>query len=116
MGMKTIIAGGREYLFQAQDIEKLNELKDAITEVVSGCARGADTEGEKWADKNNIPVKKFPANWDKWGKSAGYRRNEEMAKYADAVILFPGGKGTGHMHDIAKRLGLQIYDFRGTDD
>jgi hypothetical protein len=116
MAVKTIIAGGREYLFKAQDIQKLDELKHTITEVVSGCARGADTEGEKWAGKNNIPVKKFPANWNKYGKSAGYRRNEEMAKYADAVILFPGGKGTGHMYDIAKRLGLQIYDFRTTND
>ena len=110
--MKTIIAGGRDYSFGPRDIERLDQLKGQITEVVSGCARGADTQGEEWARKNNIEVRRFPAEWDKFGKSAGYRRNEQMAKYAEAVVLFPGGKGTNHMCDIAKRMDLVIHDFR----
>ena len=76
--------------------------------------KGAILLGEVWAKKNKVPVKKFPADWEKFGKSAGYRRNQQMAEYADAVILFPGGKGTNHMYDIAKRMGLIIYDFRET--
>lgn len=112
--MKTIIAGGRDYHLTETDFNKLDQLKDKVSEVVSGCARGVDTAGETWAEKNNIPVKKFPADWNKYGKSAGYRRNQQMAEYADAVILFPGGKGTNHMYDIAKRMGLIIYDFRET--
>ncbi len=36
-----------------------------------------------------------------------------MAQYADSVILFPGGKGTNHMYDIAVRTNLIIYDYRG---
>lgn len=112
--MKIIIAGGRDYHLNENDFSKLDQLKDTISEVVSGCARGVDTAGEMWAKKNNIPVKKFPADWEKFGKSAGYRRNQQMAEYADAVVLFPGGKGTGHMYDIAKRMELVIYDFRET--
>jgi hypothetical protein len=111
--MKTIIAGGRDYHLTDEDFHKLDQLKGTISEVVSGCARGVDTTGEIWANKNNIPVKKLPADWNKYGKSAGYKRNQQMAEYADAVILFPGGKGTNHMYDIAKRKGLDIYDFRG---
>jgi predicted Rossmann-fold nucleotide-binding protein len=112
--LKTIIAGGRDYHLTDEDFKKLDQLGGTISEVVSGCARGVDTAGEVWAKKNNIPVKKFPADWEKFGKSAGYRRNQQMAKYADAVVLFPGGKGTGHMYDIAKRMELIIYDFRET--
>lgn len=107
--MKTIIAGSRDF----DDYELIKEtlLKyNDITEIVSGCARGADLLGEKFALEYNIPIKKFPAEWDKYGKSAGYRRNEQMAMYADALVAFWDGKsrGTKHMIDFAKQLGLKV--------
>ena len=37
--------------------------------------------------------------------------NEEMAKYADACILFPGGKGTQHMKDIATASGMRVITY-----
>ena len=51
----------------------------------------------------------MPADWNKHGKSAGYRRNEEMAKVADACICFWDGvsKGTMHMINLAKEYGLE---------
>jgi len=56
------------------------------------------------------PVAKFPADWNKFKKSAGYKRNVEMAENADALIAFYDGKskGTGHMIDIAKEKNLLI--------
>lgn len=112
--MRLIIAGGRRYHLTVEDHIKLNNLllTIEINEVVSGCATGVDQDSIKWAEKNNIIVKKFPANWDELGKQAGYLRNLIMAKYADAVVLFPGGKGTNHMYDIAKKHELVIYDYR----
>jgi len=44
--------------------------------------------GESYAKENNYKLTIFPANWDKFGKRAGYLRNEEMSDYADAVIAF----------------------------
>lgn len=110
--MRTIIAGGRNYFLTPSDIEKLNSLKSEITEVVSGAATGADAGGEKWAHQNNIPVTLFKANWKLFGKSAGHRRNRQMAEYAEAVILFPGGTGTENMFHQAQTCGLKIYDWR----
>lgn len=110
--MKTIIAGGRDYIFSEADINRLDNIIEQITEVVSGCARGADTCGEKWAESHGIPVKKFPADWDRFGKSAGHRRNQQMAEYAQAVVLFPGGFGTADMAKRAKRMKLLVFDFR----
>jgi predicted Rossmann-fold nucleotide-binding protein len=112
--MKTIIAGGRNYIFSPSDICILNRLliQQHITEVVSGAAKGADTCGENWAIKHGIPVKQFPANWDKYGKSAGYRRNKQMAEYAEAAILFPGGAGTDSMFELAEKYKLRIFDYR----
>ena len=83
-------------------------------EIVSGCARGADSLGEKYATEKNYKLHKFPADWDRFGKSAGYRRNQEMAEFADMVIAFWDGKsvGTKHMIDISKSKNkpCQIID------
>jgi hypothetical protein len=79
--------------------------------VVSGTARGVDTLGERWANENNIKVSLWPAQWDIYGKSAGYRRNEQMSNNSDMLIALWDGssKGTKHMIDIAKRKGLIVY-------
>lgn len=109
--MKTIIAGGRGYLFTQKDIEWLDQIhaKHKITEVVSGGAFGADSCGEAWATVNAIPVKVFQADWETHGKAAGPIRNQQMAEYADACILFPGGKGTESMRQLALKHELAIY-------
>jgi len=78
------------------------------TEVVSGCARGADTFGETIAKKLKLPIVKYPAYWNKFGKSAGYKRNVQMADNAEALIAFEGGKGTAMMIDIATKKGLKV--------
>ena len=113
--MKLIIAGGRDYELTREDRGWLDDLwvMEGVDEVVSGGAKGADASGEAWAVAREIPVKVFPANWDKHGKAAGPIRNEEMAAYADAVALFPGGRGTESMYQEAKKAGIEIYDFRG---
>ncbi len=86
----------------------------AMTEIVSGGARGADTLGEKFAEQYGSSVKSFPADWDKHGKSAGYIRNEAMAEYANVLIAFWDGesRGTKHMIDLALKHGLDIHVFQ----
>lgn len=81
------------------------------TVVLCGGARGADQFGKEVAIDLGIMVRMFPAKWDHYGKSAGYRRNEEMAANADACVLFPGGKGTKHMHDLAVKYHLNIIKY-----
>lgn len=110
--MRTIIAGSRTI----SDLRLLEDvIKDSgfiITEVLCGGARGVDDLGRKWAGNGNlIPVKMFPANWEKYGKCAGIIRNIEMAKNADALIALWDGqsRGTQHMITVAKRRNLQIH-------
>ena len=82
---------------------------------VCGKAKGADTLGEKFALKYGINIKYFPADWNKYGKSAGYKRNVEMAEYAkeDNGILVAfwdrKSKGTKHMIETAKHAGLKVF-------
>jgi len=108
--MKTIIAGGRDYYLTKEDFEFLKNLQ--ITEVISGGAYGADKGGEIFAEQNKIPLKIFPANWAEYGKAAGHIRNEQMAKYGEQVVLFPGGKGTENMFKNAQKYKLKIVDQR----
>ena len=109
--MKLIIAGGRDYKLDRRDFDRLDDLQ-GVTEVVSGGARGVDSSGECWARNRLIPIKMFPADWDLHGKQAGFLRNTEMAEYADALAIFPGGKGSAHMLREAQRCKLRIFDFR----
>jgi|Laugrespbdmm15dd_1035085.scaffolds.fasta_scaffold00442_14 hypothetical protein len=112
---KIIIAGGRDfnnYQFFLNNIWPLLKGSNQI-EIVSGCANGADKIGEKFAESFGLPISRFPANWSKYGKSAGPIRNLEMAKYADELIAFWDGKssGTKNMIDTATKLGLKINIF-----
>lgn len=118
--MRIIVAGGRtfndypllkktldEYIFGGNDPD---DLVFDLVEIVSGTANGADKLGEKYAIENIFNIKRFPADWDKYQKRAGYIRNEEMAKYANACVCFWDGesKGTKHMIDLAKNYGLDL--------
>jgi hypothetical protein len=121
--MKLIVAGSRTFdNYKLLDISitdfivHLTKEPFHQLEIISGTAKGADHLGEIFAKKNHLKCSRFPANWDKYGKSAGYKRNEEMAKYADACICFWDGisRGTNHMINIAieHELDLKIIRFR----
>jgi len=108
--MKVIVAGGRNFEPKSEHKKWLKETikKLNATEIVCGMAKGADFFGYEVAKEMYIPVKEFPAKWALFGKGAGYLRNEDMAQYADACILFPGGKGTAIMEILAARYKLTI--------
>lgn len=116
---KIIIAGGRDFMDYNLLKEKTNKIlqEKKVTHkivIISGCARGADTLGLRYASENAFDVEEYPADWDKYGKKAGYVRNVEMAENADALIAFWDGKskGTKHMIDIATERNLPIRVIR----
>lgn len=112
--MKVIICGGRDYTDRTTGFAALDEFHAVvnITHVIQGGARGADTIGKLWAIANDIPFTEVPADWERWGKSAGYRRNVEMADMKpDMVLAFPGGIGTQHMVNIAMLNGIAVFEY-----
>lgn len=116
--MKTIVAGSRTII----DIKHVTvavglaeEVANiTITEVVSGTAQGVDQLGELLATARGVPIKRFPAQWGRYGRGAGYRRNAQMAHYADALIAIWDGqsRGTKHMIDLAFDADLKVYIHR----
>lgn len=112
--LKLIVAGSRtftDYTFLRDYLDRLliNVRKDSEIEIVSGHARGADSLGERYAQERGYALKIFPAEWDTYGKLAGFRRNTQMAEYADALVAFHDGesRGTKHMIETMRSIKPQ---------
>lgn len=80
--------------------------------IISGMAKGADTCAVNWAVINWCHVDEYRAEWDKYGKRAGYIRNQQMLDEGkpDLVVAFPGGRGTAMMVDIARKAGVEVRE------
>lgn len=109
--LRTIIAGSRDRV-KYSDICRAVELCGWVpTVVISGKARGADEFGERYAREHSIPIEEYPADWEQFGKSAGPRRNAQMAEVAEALIAVWDGesRGTKNMIETARAKGLRVY-------
>lgn len=110
--MKLIIAGSRTISLTPDTIADIltHFGVDEITEVVSGTAGGMDKAGEAFASSYDLPVKRFPADWDKLGKAAGHIRNAAMAKHGDSLLLIWDGSSRGSANMKKEMLGKPIYE------
>ena len=108
--MRVLVCGGRDYTSLSRVCIELDKLDPKPTLLISGHARGADQIAEQWAKENKIPTRLFPADWDKYGKRAGYLRNVKMLEEGnpDLVVAFPGGKGTNMMIAIAESADIPV--------
>ena len=121
--MRLIIAGSRTF----NDFDRLKAVADQVIEenagqdmddgevtIISGGARGADKLGERYANMNLFDLEIYPAKWDVYGRSAGYRRNEQMARIATHLIACWDGqsRGTKHMIDLAHQNFLKVTILR----
>jgi predicted Rossmann fold nucleotide-binding protein DprA/Smf involved in DNA uptake len=115
---KLIVAGGRDYdnygelsYFLALFCHNRYIVPQDLV-VISGTARGADSLGALWAREHGAELIEMPADWDQYGKSAGYKRNEQMAEAGTHLMAFwdRKSKGTKHMIDIARNKGLTVLE------
>lgn len=87
------------------------------TVVVSGGARGVDRAAEQAARSLGRAVDVLPAEWQRHGRSAGYRRNEQLVASVDGLVAFWDGasRGTAHSIRLARQRGiwLRVYGPRG---
>jgi hypothetical protein len=111
--MKLAVIGSRsfnDYNMLKEKLDKLNSRKK-IRMIVSGGAAGADCLAEQWAGENDVEVKVFFPDWEKYGKPAGFIRNKQIIDSADAVIAFWDGqsRGTQHSINLAKARGIPVH-------
>lgn len=110
--IKRIIVAGCRYYEDYDEAKAYIEMciknirKKYTLIFLSGGCRGADMLGERYAKENGFSIERYPADWQKYGKSAGPKRNLQMAKACDYVICFWDGKshGTASIISYAKML------------
>ncbi len=126
--MRLLVCGGRTYGYMLDkqgykrpDPKVLRYIHDCLSPyaklddpltLIQGGAKGADEFAKKWALANNIEVEEYKANWDKYGRSAGFKRNAEMLSKGkpDLVMAFPGGPGTSMMIKLAKSKQVDVIE------
>ena len=115
MDYRVIIAGCRDFDDYALLKERCNDylcekMETLNVIIVSGHASGADALGERFAEEHGLQCEIHPADWGKYGRSAGPIRNAEMAEVSDALIAFWDGQnpGTRSMIELARKKGLQV--------
>lgn len=126
--MIAVVTGGRTF----RDREMVREVLKWVDGqggwlLVTGGATGLDILAfDVWTGEFGRPAIKVPAEWRRFGKSAGHRRNRIMLEglwhpnpfvtgdgtfhypSADILIAFPGGRGTANCVQQAEQLGVPI--------
>jgi hypothetical protein len=91
-----------------------------VAEVVAGGARGADSIGAMWARERGYVLTVINADWDRHGKSAGFKRNLEMLDLEpDLVVAFvdkplASSRGTAHTVETARARSIPTRVFRSS--
>jgi hypothetical protein len=107
-------AGSRTFTDYQMLCQVLAPDRHRIAQVITGGARGADQLGYRWAWKHAIRHQLFRAEWERFGKSAGMRRNHQMAQAGDVLVACWDGQspGTAHMIQCMSALGKPVVVVR----
>lgn len=118
-GVKIAIVGSREFadLKQVRQYVEVLAWEAPVDEprpiIVTGGAKGVDRAAEAAAGDCKLETIVYPADWARYGKSAGYRRNHRIVQEVDHVVAFWDGtsKGTKHTIDLAlaNRVSLEVF-------
>lgn len=112
--MIVLVCGGRDFsdkglVFSTMD-RVLAKHADGLM-VLHGSAKGADLLAEEWCKSRQVMYVGVPAQWDKYGKSAGPKRNRIMRDVWEpkACIAFKGGDGTRGMIGLMEEVGVKAW-------
>ena len=104
--MKLAIIGSRN--ITNIDIEKY--IPVGVTEIVSGGAKGVDSIAREYAVCHSIKMTEFLPQYERYGRAAPLKRNEQIVDYADAVLVFWDGssKGTEYTINLFRQLNKKV--------
>lgn len=114
VALRVVITGSRGWDDPERIRARLAVLSPMAVVVVGG-ARGADSLAEDAAYALDLHVERFPADWERYGKRAGYIRNNEMLDTKpDLVLAFWDGLSPGTAHTIkeAEKRGIPVEVIR----
>ncbi len=110
-GTLVAIAGGKQAEDATAIAGTLDRLKAKYADVilVHGGGPGAEKIAARWAEHNGVHQIVCKPEWDKHGRAAPFRRNDDLLNLLPkGVIAFPGSGITDNLVDKAKRLGIPV--------
>lgn len=122
--MRILVTGSRdwpddrsvEHALNNVIIEMLAERgSEPVTIVHGGCPTGADAHAARWAHEmiergRPVTVERHPADWDRYGRRAGFERNAEMVHLgADVCLAFikDESRGASMTRAMAVQAGIK---------
>jgi hypothetical protein len=113
---RVLVTGSRDWPDDGTVEDTLNawmreRMYGEATLVSGSCPTGADFYAERFWRTLRMPIERHPANWDLYGKAAGFRRNAEMvARGADVCFAFVlnESRGASHTADLAVKAGIEV--------
>ena len=104
--MKLLVVGSRAIT----DFDLSPYIPDGVDMIISGGANGIDTAAEKYADSHRLSKFIIRPQYERYGRGAPLKRNQEMVEMADAILVIWDGKsrGTNFTIDYAKKVGKQV--------
>lgn len=121
--MRVLVCGSRDFNDREAVFSRLDAAledaasRDEMLTVIHGCARGADSIADEYAELAwPVNVERYPADWTRYGKRAGFLRNQQMLEEGkpDLVLAFYSNsersKGTAMMVDIATAAGISCQE------
>lgn len=119
--LKVLVTGSRDWT-DARSIElemfrALYESKTFFGDAVlihGACPTGADALADRYARATGMHVLRFPADWERHGKRAGFLRNAEMVETGPDICLAfirNGSRGASMTADLAEKAGIETRRF-----
>ena len=112
--MKWAVIGGRDFTDEYHAYRELDKYVMGDDTIVSGAALGADTIASGYANDHHLKLIEYKAEWNKYGKGAGFIRNKLIIDECDEVIAFWDGssKGTKSSIELARKVNKHVTIIR----
>ena len=110
-GTLVAIAGGKDIANPADVIARLDKAREKYADMVlvHGGGPGVEKIAASWAERNGVHQIVCKPDWDKHGRAAPFRRNDELLNLLPkGVIAFPGSGITENLVDKARQLGIPV--------
>ena len=106
--MKLLIVGSRSI----KEFDLNGRVPSDVDLIISGGAVGIDTLAEQYADAHGIEKLIIRPQYEKFGRAAPIKRNEEMVDLCDAVLAIWDGssRGTAHTLKYARKKGKKVIE------
>ena len=114
-GTLVAVTGGKDISDAAAVFNRLDKVREKYTDMVlvHGGGPGVERIAASWAEQRGVHQIVCKPDWDRHGRAAPFRRNDDLLNLLPkGVIAFPGSGITDNLVDKAVKLGIPVQRCR----